>query len=81
MVAQVRTGTPGHIDALATGLQHFLRAHLPETLKPGDVLICNNCYELSGHLYNFTIITPVFATDWSPISGPPAMSSTLGASV
>jgi N-methylhydantoinase B len=60
MSAQATTGTPGHINALATGLQHFLRAHPPETLEPGDVLIGNNSYELSGHLYDFTIITPVF---------------------
>jgi N-methylhydantoinase B len=63
MAAQATTGTPGHINALATGLQHFLRAHPPETLNPGDVLIGNNSYELSGHLYDFTIITPVFHHD------------------
>ena len=60
MAAQATTGTPGHINALATGLQHFLRAYPPETLEPGDVLIGNNSYELSGHLYDFTIITPAF---------------------
>ena len=58
MVAQATLGTPGHINALANGLHHFLRHHPPETLEAGDVLISNNAYELSGHLYDFTIVTP-----------------------
>lgn len=60
MVAQAMVGTPGHINALATGLLHFLKSHPPETLEPGDVLIGNNSYDLSGHLYDITIVTPVF---------------------
>src|SRR4030081_3777779 len=42
MVAQAVTGTAGHINSLATGMRHFLAAHPPETLRPGDVLITND---------------------------------------
>ena len=38
MVAQSLTGTPGHINAMATGLRHFVAAFPPERLEPGDVL-------------------------------------------
>ena len=39
MVAQAVTGTPGHINAMATCIHHFLREIPAETLKPGDVMI------------------------------------------
>jgi len=39
MIARSLTGTPGHIDAMATGVRHFLKAYPAETLWPGDVLI------------------------------------------
>src|SRR5206468_1463412 len=42
MLAQAVTGTPGHINSLATGMKHFLAAYPPETLAPGDVLITND---------------------------------------
>src|SRR5205823_2874480 len=37
MIAQSLTGTPGHINAMATGVRHFLQAYPPETLQPGYV--------------------------------------------
>lgn len=60
MLAQAALGTPGHINCLAEGILRFME-HFPEDrLEPGDVLIGNNSYELSGHLYDITIVTPVF---------------------
>ena len=35
MMAQSLTGTPGHINAMATGVRHLLAAYPPETLGPG----------------------------------------------
>ncbi|GAK02504.1 N-methylhydantoinase B [Geomicrobium sp. JCM 19037] len=60
MIAQANTGTPGHINSMATGVRHFLKNVDTETLKQGDVLIGNNPYEISGHLLDVTIVTPVF---------------------
>ena len=35
MIAQSLTGTPGHINAMATGVRHFLQAYPAETLAAG----------------------------------------------
>lgn len=59
MVAQSETGTPGHINSMATGVKHFLREYPPERLDPGDVLITNDPWYTSGHLNDLTVATPV----------------------
>jgi hypothetical protein len=60
MAAQAVTGTPGHINAMATSAHHFLAAYPIETLKPGDALVTNHPWQTSGHLNDFTVMTPVF---------------------
>jgi N-methylhydantoinase B len=60
MVAQAVTGTPGHVNAMATSVHHFLREIPAETLEPGDVMITNHPWQTSGHLNDFTVITPIF---------------------
>ena len=60
MLAQAVTGTPGHINAMATCIHHFLAEYPPETLKPGDVLVTNDPQMTSGHLHDITVITPAF---------------------
>ena len=60
MIAQSLTGTPGHINAMATGVRHFLRAYPPETLQPGDVLITNDPWQTAGQINDMTVLTPVF---------------------
>jgi N-methylhydantoinase B len=60
MVAQAVTGTPGHVNAMATSMYHFLREIPAETLEPGDVLLTNHPWQTSGHLNDFTVITPIF---------------------
>jgi N-methylhydantoinase B len=60
MIAQAVTGTPGHINAMATCIHHFLAVFPPDSLAPGDVLITNDPQKTSGHLHDFTVITPVF---------------------
>lgn len=63
MLAQAVTGTPGHINSLATGMKHFCAAHPPETLRPGDVLITNDPWMTSGQLNDLSVVTPVFRAD------------------
>jgi N-methylhydantoinase B len=63
MVAQSLTGTPGHINAMATGVRHFLTAFPPETLRPGDVLLTNDPWQTSGQVNDITVVTPVFRGD------------------
>ena len=61
MLAQAVTGTAGHINALATGMRHFLAAYPVPTLHEGDVLITNDPWMTSGQLNDLSVVTPVFA--------------------
>ncbi len=60
MMAQSLTGTPGHINPMATGVRHLMAAYPAETLGPGDVLITNDPWMTSGQLNDFTVLTPIF---------------------
>ena len=60
MLAQAVTGTPGHVNAMAASVGFFLRDHPVETLAEGDVLVTNDPWEGTGHLNDFTVVTPTF---------------------
>ena len=60
MIAQSVTGTPGHINAMATSMRHFLSAFPLERLEPGDVLITNDPWMTAGQINDITITTPIF---------------------
>src|SRR5581483_10060020 len=60
MVAQAVTGTPGHINSMATGMIHFLERFPVDTLRPGDVLVTNDPWKTASQLNDITIATPVF---------------------
>ncbi|HVQ76616.1 MAG TPA: hydantoinase B/oxoprolinase family protein [Candidatus Binatia bacterium] len=60
MVAQAVTGTPGHINSMATGMAHFLDRFPVDTLRPGDVLITNDPWKTASQLNDITVATPVF---------------------
>ena len=63
MIGQSLTGTPGHINPMATGAIHLLNAYPPETLEPGDVLVTNDPWQTAGQVNDFTVLTPVFRND------------------
>jgi N-methylhydantoinase B len=58
MVAQSLTGTPGHINAMATGMRHIVAAAAGAV--PGDVFVTNDPWLTSGQVNDFTVATPVF---------------------
>ena len=60
MLAQAVTGTPGHVNAMAASVGKFLAAYPLPTLVPGDVLVTNDPWDGTGHLNDFTVVTPVF---------------------
>ena len=60
MIAQSISGTPGHINAMATSMKHFLAAFPPQNLAAGDVLITNDPWQTAGQINDITITTPVF---------------------
>ena len=60
MLAQAVTGTPGHVNAMAASVGSFLRKFPADTLSEGDVLLTNDPWDGTGHLNDFTVVTPVF---------------------
>ncbi|MEM1102862.1 MAG: hydantoinase B/oxoprolinase family protein [Pseudomonadota bacterium] len=60
MMAQAVTGTPGHVNAMAASVGFFLEKFPLADLKPGDALVTNDPWQGTGHLNDFTVVTPVF---------------------
>jgi N-methylhydantoinase B len=60
MLAQAVTGTPGHVNTMATAIPNFLARYPLEGMAPGDVLITNDPWLASGHLHDVTIVSPAF---------------------
>lgn len=60
MVAQARTGTPGHVNTMAKGMRHFLAEFPLDTIEPGDALLSNDPYKLAGQLNDMCLVTPAF---------------------
>jgi N-methylhydantoinase B len=59
MIAQSISGTPGHINAMATSMKYFLAAFPPDKLAAGDVLITNDPWMTAGQINDITITTPL----------------------
>ena len=60
MLAQAVTGTPGHVNAMADAVGHFIRRIGRENIFEGDVYITNDPWEGTGHLHDITVVTPSF---------------------
>ncbi|WP_375280825.1 hydantoinase B/oxoprolinase family protein [Pseudooctadecabacter sp.] len=60
MLAQAVTGTPGHVNAMADAVAHFIRRIGPGNIHEGDVYITNDPWEGTGHLHDITLVTPSF---------------------
>lgn len=60
MLAQAVTGTPGHVNTMAVAVGHFLQRYPLDTLVPGDVLVTNDPWMGTGHLFDYVVVTPVF---------------------
>lgn len=63
MLAQAVTGTPGHVNAMAASVGFFLDKFPLSLLRPGDVLVTNDPWHGTGHLNDFTVVTPAFLDD------------------
>ena len=60
MLAQAVTGTPGHINSMARSVYHFLDRFPAHTMKEGDIYLTNDPWKGTGHLHDFTFVTPTF---------------------
>ncbi|HEY0205472.1 MAG TPA: hydantoinase B/oxoprolinase family protein [Acetobacteraceae bacterium] len=60
-LAQCTLAIPVFISTLPLAVkEHFLKAHPPHTLKPGDVLATNNARIGTGHPPDLVMVTPIF---------------------
>ncbi len=60
MLAQAVTGTPGHVNAMADAVAHFIRRIGHENMFEGDTYLTNDPWEGTGHLHDITMVTPSF---------------------
>jgi N-methylhydantoinase B len=60
MLAQAVTGTPGHVNAMADAVAHFIRRIGRDKIFEGDIYITNDPWEGTGHLHDITMVTPSF---------------------
>jgi N-methylhydantoinase B len=60
MMAQAVTGTPGHVNAMAESVAHFISEIGAQNIFEGDVYLTNDPWMGTGHLHDITVVTPVF---------------------
>ncbi len=60
MLAQSVTGTPGHVNSMASSVLHFLEEFPIATMAPGDIYLTNDPWRGTGHLFDIVVVTPVF---------------------
>lgn len=59
-IAQGTFSVPVFIGSAPITLRHMLKRYPAETLKPGDVIMTNDPWLGTGHLYDITMVRPVF---------------------
>jgi N-methylhydantoinase B len=60
MLAQAVTGTPGHVNAMADAVPHFIRDIGGQNIFEADVYVTNDPWKGTGHLHDFTFVSPSF---------------------
>jgi N-methylhydantoinase B len=60
MISQAVTGTPGHVNAMAESVGHFIREIGRENIFEDDVYITNDPWMGTGHLHDITMVSPAF---------------------
>ncbi|MCY4303915.1 MAG: hydantoinase B/oxoprolinase family protein [Aestuariivita sp.] len=60
MIAQAITGTPGHVNAMAICIEHFIDKFPVDQMKPGDIFCTNDPWLSVGHYHDVTVVTPAF---------------------
>jgi N-methylhydantoinase B len=59
-LAQGTYSVPSFTGTAGPTLRHMLRRFPPETLRPGDVIATNDPWMGTGHLYDISVMRPVF---------------------
>ncbi len=63
MIGQSIGGTPGHINAMATGMRHVVDTFPADHLVPGDAVITNDPWMTAGQINDLTVASPVHRAD------------------
>lgn len=59
-VAQANISVPSFIGTLPVSVKHFLKKYPRESLRPYDVLMCNDPWLCNGHLPDVNVVMPIF---------------------
>ncbi|HUS97018.1 MAG TPA: hydantoinase B/oxoprolinase family protein, partial [Hyphomicrobiaceae bacterium] len=59
-IAQGAFGVPAFIGSAPVTAQHMLKRFPAETLQPGDIIVTNDPWLGTGHLFDITMMRPVF---------------------
>jgi N-methylhydantoinase B len=62
-LAQGTYSVPSFTGTAPVTLRHMLKRFPPETLEPGDVVITNDPWMGTGHLFDVSVMRPVFRGD------------------
>lgn len=60
MLAQAVTGTPGHVNTMASACRKFFQAFPPDEMRPGEIYLTNDPWLGAGHLNDFVLLKPCF---------------------
>ena len=60
MLTQAVTGTPGHVNAMAESVGHFISHIGLGNMAENDVYVTNDPWLGTGHLHDITVVTPSF---------------------
>ena len=60
MLVQAVTGTPGHVNTMATACAKFFDFFPKSKMRPGDIFLTNDPWLGAGHLNDFVLLMPCF---------------------
>lgn len=60
LIAQSLQGLPEFVNSLGEAVQHFLKAHPPDTLHEGDVLLSNDPQICTSQMNDFVLVQPIW---------------------
>ena len=70
LLSQCTYCAPAFVGTLSLSMPHFLKRFPPESVRPGDVFITNDPWMGTGHIFDITVIRPVFrGTDLVAFTG------------
>ena len=60
MLTQAVTGTPGHVNTMASACEKFFPVIARDSMQEGDIYLTNDPWAGAGHLNDFVLLKPCF---------------------